>query len=344
MTRSVFKDEIYFKNYIELIESIVSKAEGLIKSNIKNAIYLKRTNGDYLHYILIASYSWNKPIKELDNLYSILVDYICANWGQNLLIKVGRDQKILNELLPDIHYSILDILSIGVLLGNKSTQFKKIRNWLNELNIENKVFDTLIKYELKDHKISQNSKGPKYLEKFEAIVSPSNIEKSKLINYHKTWYGSLHQKHYGWKDNHLIRNDLFRGYWNFPIAAISKIHELDVSELYENIFFPTDLFIKNDTLFQYELTSELEFIIELDKVINTCKLYHIISSKLRSVRNSIFKEKKLKMDDLENELLKFKELVYKKFPSYRVLPWKKAKLNNLDRMLTIIKTTALSTK
>lgn len=306
MKRSIFKDISYFKSYIKELKTILSENNGIDYLDEMKTKRMKVRNSLYSEQILIASYSLGLPLTEIEKLYKETVISITSGWTEDIVkFKMGKEQRILDQLYVYHHYSILRLLAIGILLNVEIDLIKEVKSFLTKMNIRNKLFDKLISFRIPNHKITSNSYCPTAFNKIEKIAFEDPIDEKKLIKLQKNWYPSLNKNYFLWKDNHLNKGNSFFGYWNFELAAIAKINSLEVRDLHDNIFFPTDMFLGNDIVHEYITPKRFELLLSIDKLISKMGGVRRSTNDILSIRKDLLKGKKVNFDLMENKVIEF---------------------------------------
>lgn len=300
--RAVFRNEKYFKDYINVLQSILEKNKNSILNDETKNKRMKVRNCLYKEQILIASYSLGTSINEIQNLYSDTVSAICENWDTEI-VKFRMGSEILDQLYVYHHDSILRLISIGVLI-DAIDELRELKNKLASLKITNRLFDKMISYHIPNHGITSetNSYCPTAFNKIEKLAFNETINEKSLVNFQKNWYSTLNKNYFQWKDTHLNRGNAYFGYWSFAVAAIAKINSIKSDKLFENIFFPTDMYMNTNSNYQYQLSGELKLLIRIDELI--CKMGGVRRStnEILSLRKEILKMKKPKLENIESKV------------------------------------------
>lgn len=313
MTRSIFKNEGYFKNFIDEFESILSKDKPELDEKKKQRRNLRIS---HMHeQIFIASYSLGLSKEELFLEYKKAVKSICESWTRELVnFKMGKEQKIFDQLYVYHHDSILRLLSIGILL-NSVEQIRDIKSLLVELRIRNRLFDMLIKSVVPTHELTPETESysPTAFNKIEKIVFENPIDEKKLIKYQRTWYSTLNNNYFQWKDSHLNKGYGFSGYWNFEAAALAKISGSNVAKIYDDVFFPTDLFLDSEQITEYPLPKGFRLLFAIDSLISELGGVRRSTKEILAARKSILQYKKLNVDSLREETSKYVDWIRKQY-------------------------------
>lgn len=295
MKRSIFKSKEYFDNYIINLQSSYDKMFQKIKNEeIKNSKlnWAKNNQLQMLYRLLVVKYSRGEKIKNLIPIYDQIVNGITnEKWDENYVkFTYTKHKKIIktNQLSLNFHPLLINILCIGVLIDTQKLNFEKIKNFLNSFNIEHKLFDILLNYKIPNHFIRESRYKLIQYKKLNELINKNNMQPKDIINYHTKWYQSLSSTFFNWKDS-TIKGNLFYGYWCFESAALSKIHNLDISCLYQNIYFPTDLFKNDGSNFKYDVSLENVLLINIDKTMNDVGEFW----KIRNSSNEILKSRRI---------------------------------------------------
>lgn len=308
MTRSIFKGETYFKNFIDELESIVNKEKPELDEQRQQR---KVRVSHMLEQILIASYSLGQSIEELKIRYKRAVDSVCESWTRDIVnFKIGREQKIFDQLYVYHHDSVLRLLSIGVLLDSK-VEIEAIKTLLGELKVKNRLFDMLIESMVPTHELIPISESycPKAFNKIEKIAFENPIDEKKLTKHQKTWYSTLNKNYFQWKDTHLNKGLGFCGYWNFELAALAKISNANTSKILDDVFFPTDLYHKSDQIHDYPIPKGFKLLLAIDSLIAEIGGVRRSTNEILAVRKAILQYKKLNLENLNQDINEFKNRV-----------------------------------
>lgn len=331
MARSIFKDEEYFSNYIKELKSILNKDITEYNLDQKNLDERKVRESKMYERIFIASYSYGNTIEELRPLYQKAVNSVCNSWTREIVnFKMGREQKIFDQLYVYHHASVFRLLSIGVLLESKA-EIEAIKTLLGELKVKNRLFDMLIQSIAPTHELTSiaESYSPTAFNKIEKIAFESPIDEKKLIKNHRTWYSTLNKNYFQWKDSHLNKGFGFYGYWNFEVAALAKISGANVSKLFDDVFFPTDLYLESDQIHDYPIPKGFKLLFAIDSLIAELGGVRRSTNEILAVRKGILQYKKLNPDELKQEIDKFKNWVKTRY-AHEIA---REKLDNLIRQM-----------
>lgn len=294
MTRSIFREKEYFDEYISSRIKSYNKQEIKINNGEltgSKLAYAKRHQLYNLYHKLVAKYSNGDKIDGLLPIFSKIVFGLTSEeWEDNFVkFTYPKHKRIIvtNQPNLDFHNLLLNILSIGVLINGEKKDFKLLQEFLESYSIQYKLFDIFLNFKIKEHQIRESNYSLKQYKKLEELIEPINIEKKKLIAYHEKWFQSLSPTYFYILST--TKNGMFDGYWCFESAALAKINSLDVKELYNNVYFPTDLFVNDGTFFQYEISLEFKLLNNIDKTIRDVEKYWGI----RNPSNEILKSRRI---------------------------------------------------
>ena len=313
--RSIFKDTAYFTAFIKELQSILDDNASKPKLDDLKFKRMMVRNSLYREQILIASYSMGVPLKELKILYTDVVKSICSSWTEEIVkFKIGKEQRILDQLYVHYHDSMLRMLSIGVLFEAKEP-IESLKQCLDRLKIRNRLFDQFIATLISEHQITTASDSycPVAFNKLEKIAFDVPVEEKKLIYYQKNWYSTLNKNYFSWKDTHLNSGSGFYGYWNFALAAVAKINSFKVEKLYNNPFFPTDLFLKSETLHKYLITPELQLLLSIDELIAKLGGARRATKEILELRKEVLRTKKIKSELVQSKVSAYTSWVKSKY-------------------------------
>lgn len=219
--KNLINDKEYFiqkrNAEIKRIEKFERTLNELEQSNV-NGIRVGKIHlaNLYLNCVKL-SYSIDRSFENLLSYYINFLEYykdVC-NSGDSL-------------------YDIIDIISIGVLLKEKSTQFI---GYLKEIVMKFGSDDGMIVF-LMDYLENKNSiENESVFDYFNDLMKCESKEKI-LIEELEVWYNK-HSDAY-WYNSHKSNNNSYCGYWCFEIAAIAKIFGVNDELLSESPYFPSN--------------------------------------------------------------------------------------------------------
>lgn len=301
MTRSIFKDKKYFDSYILSLEESESKANEAILIGDISSEKVERANLRKYHnqiQILVAKYSRGDNLSELKEFYPKIIKSIESSWSEKTVkFKMGKEQKIFDQLFLDHHSGLLRVLSIGVLLNIDNEYFQSILSVLKGLRINNRLFDLLIQSKIPEHQIADNSYCPTAFNKLEKLVFETELNDKTAYKHQSSWYNGLNDKYFIWKDGHI--SGWFFGYWNFELAAVLKIKNIDAKKCYSDIYFPTDMYLNNNEVYKYEIPDGYKLLFAIDKLIALCGGKRRSTNQILNGRKIILGRKKKSYPELE---------------------------------------------
>jgi len=313
--RSIFKNKTHFDLYIESQLEIKAKFDKELQSgeiSIDNANWATSIHISGLIRLLISKYSRGDTLGEIEVIYLNIISLIDKYWVREIVnFKMGRDQKIFNQLSLRFHSEMLQILSIGVLLDVEKKYFESFIKKLQELKVSNRLFDFLIQYKITEHKITEDSYCPTAFNKLEKFVFELDIDDKKAFKYLNSWYNGLNQNYFVWKDNHITKG--FFGYWNFELASILKVKNIEATKCYTNIYFPTDLYKRTNNITSYEIPSGYKLLFAIDELISLCGGKRRSSNQILNGRKIILGRKKKSYPDLQQIINEYISKVKEKY-------------------------------
>ncbi|MBD0823319.1 PoNe immunity protein domain-containing protein [Aestuariibaculum marinum] len=270
MTRSVFREKEYFDEYISAKIRTFEKQqlkiqEGELSGN--KLAYAKKDQLYNLYHQLVAKYSRGDKIIELKPIFEKIVDGLTGEkWEENFVkFTYPKHKKVIvtNQLSLDFHNLMLNILSIGVLINGDIIYFTSLSKFLEFYNIEYKLFDIFLNFKIKNHSIKESKYSLKQYKKLEDLINSKKITTDNLSTYHNKWFQSLSPSYFNIMST--TKNGMFDGYWCFESAALARINLLNIEQLFDNVYFPTDLFNNDETFFKYQISLEIKLLNSIDK-------------------------------------------------------------------------------
>ena len=135
----------------------------------------------------------------------------------------------------DSLYGVIDYLSIGVLFHRSKQEFLSALEIMAEkFNSQDGLICCLIQY-LQDKPLEIRQSKLSYFND----LAESDDKRAVLSSELSHWY--QHHKSASWYDSHKSKNNTYRGYWCFEIAALSKIFGIDDKDFALNPYYPYDL-------------------------------------------------------------------------------------------------------
>lgn len=135
----------------------------------------------------------------------------------------------------DSLYDIIDFLSIGVLFQKRKLEFlSALETIVEKTNSQDGLICCLLQFlqgkplEFQPSKLNYFNQLTKSDDKTGILA----LELSQWYQHHKSAY---------WYNSHNSKNNTYRGYWCFEIAALSRIFEIDDEQFASNPYYPYDL-------------------------------------------------------------------------------------------------------
>ena len=135
----------------------------------------------------------------------------------------------------DSLYDIIDFLSIGVLFKKREPEFlSALETIVEKTNSRDGLICCLLQFLQSKPLEFQQSK----LNYFNQLIKSD--DKAGILSLELSqWY--QHYKSAHWYNSHNSKNNTYRGYWCFEIAALSKIFEIDDGQFASDPYYPYDL-------------------------------------------------------------------------------------------------------
>lgn len=216
--RDTRKDSVYFDNYLDYQYSRIKK----------KTAKLKESDEEKKQRILVSLTGY-----EIDLLKA---EFSAGASKNDIKALLSKAIKIASEYKNITHDDLLTLLSLAVMVNDKSEAIKLVKN-----NIDIIEKDRLLKY------IANNVQGKKATwdnktqlrEEFSALdgVFEASDKEAALLEYLDSWYKN--HSGYAWYNSHKSSSDTYCGYWSFEAAAIATILKLNESKLKESIYYPS---------------------------------------------------------------------------------------------------------
>lgn len=216
--RDTRKDSVYFEKYLDYQYSRIEK----------KTAKLKDSDDEKKQRILVSLTGY-----EIDLLKA---EFSAGASKDNIKVLLNRAIKIAIDYKNITHDDLLLLLSLSVMVGDKSEATKLVKN-----NAEMIEKDRLLKFianYIQGKKATWDSKVQlgNVFSALDNVFSTSDKE-SALCDYLVGWYEN--HSGYAWYDSHKSSSDTYCGYWSFEGAAIAIILELNESELKESCYYPS---------------------------------------------------------------------------------------------------------
>lgn len=216
--RDTRKDSVYFDKYLDYQYSRIEK----------KTAKLKESDEEKKQRILVSLTGY-----EIDLLKA---EFSAGASKNDIKVLLNRAIKIASEYKNITHDDLLTLLSLAVMVNDKSEAIKLVKN-----NIDLIEKDRLLKY------IANNIQGKKALwdnkaqlgREFSTLddVFEASDKEAALLKYLDSWYKN--HSEYAWYDSHKGSLDTYCGYWSFEAAAIATVLKLKESKLKESIYYPS---------------------------------------------------------------------------------------------------------
>jgi len=228
----------HFNNYIERQPKRIMRFEEKIKDGKvaqDNLVSVYRKQFMIAFNTLAAMYSRGDEISSIQSQFPALIVAMKKGWKDDKEIPADKYQF-------DDYVLMLHMLSLGVLLDTTADEFEDIVKVLDKSERK----DALLEF-LMSHKSQNRDSVTKimYENPYKALFEITQNANKNEVAYDlkafldKKWYSGMRNVY--WYDNHKSRHDTFFGYWSFEVAAIAKIMDLNINQLKNNPYFPTDM-------------------------------------------------------------------------------------------------------
>ena len=245
------KDLTHYEQIIQSLKDSIERTSTWIKEGktpIERIPIVQDGNIWNYQKTFSAKYSAGYPITDMIPEYIQaleLMPEVWANGAKKFRMDTKEGLQIYDTYYMDANDSILAMLGLGYLLNIASSDFQHIVDIIDRDNIQNLVYETIIKAKIPSRKIfekeSYSIPNPLYASLRKAILEIDKEVAEKLIKHYleKEWY-QLH-KDAGWYNSHKGDGKGYSGYWSFETAAVVKIKGLDDSTFRDNEYYPKDL-------------------------------------------------------------------------------------------------------
>lgn len=215
--RDTRKDKKYFEEYIDYQ---YSRIEGKIAK-------LEEADEEKKQRILVSLTGF-----ELDLLKA---EFSMGAAKEKIRAILNRTAKIVSEYKNIVYEDLLNVLSLAVIVNEKSEAVKLIKN--NKDRIENDRLLNFLSMHIQGKKVKWNKKL-QIPDEYSGLnkVFEAEDKEAGLLQYLNEWYEN--HSEYGWYNSHLGGSDTYCGYWSFESAAIAVIMGLDESRLKDSVYYP----------------------------------------------------------------------------------------------------------
>ncbi len=221
--RDKIKGKTYFQNYILEEEEGINYyrnrlEEGTIKEEriepVKKEIYRLKCN------ILVAKYSVGESIDTLKKMYIELLREASNFWNQ------------------DTYDFNANFIGLAVLFNCEELIPNEIKEFLTEKSETDWVFAALSE---EKGELPSNDVPLLFQSEFEGLkIAIANKDTGAVAKYiKKDWY-ELH-KDCGWYNSHKSKQNVYKGYWCFEVAALVKKYGIDDESFKDYDYYPYDL-------------------------------------------------------------------------------------------------------
>jgi len=254
--RDKIKDISYFNERVDALGNSIDRRINKLENNLikeERISIVKLSMSTTYRNLIIAKYSRGDNMKSNDiiDLYTQSVSLMYENWTEGsgkFVYSKGNTTTILEQYTFSNYLGILEVISLGILLGISDTIFNKLIIYVERDRVKDFLLDFLFCYKDKGKTpiIEESYQvffhiNERYGRLKNIIQEPNSKIAEKELKYflEKEWYASFKGTPiYGLHKN---VHDLYVGYWCFVAAAIVKIKGLDDSTFRDNKYYPKDL-------------------------------------------------------------------------------------------------------
>lgn len=220
--RDTIKTEDYFLERIMSDTSRIQKFETILSNtepSNERGIRLGKLQLSNLYWgCSKAAYSMGADLAEMYSYYLQAINYykdVCSP--------------------ADSLYDVIDFLSVGVLFQKSKNEFlPALETIVEKINSQDGLVCCLLQYLQNKPLVFQQSQ----LNYFNRLAQSD--DKAKILSSELgQWY--QHHKSAYWYNSDKSKNNTYRGYWCYEIAALSKIFEIDDEQFASHPYYPYDL-------------------------------------------------------------------------------------------------------
>jgi Domain of unknown function (DUF1911)/Domain of unknown function (DUF1910) len=256
--RQRFLTEKYFKlNAHELVRGIPLQVEGIKRTHAEGSIDSAGEAGIFKDKLKLVRlhYTAGEPIESLKPLFADAMHWF-AEWHRadetytlHRMAVTGKDLRLdLTPLMFEdlFHFQLaLDVVSLGVLLG-EGDAVREAAAWMqSERESGDLLFETLIKPAVSDTiDVEEFFHVEPYDPLLDAVYTADTPEEASdfVKKYLDGWYKAFDGV--PWHNGHLVVTDdysNYEGYWAFEAAAVCVIHGIDDGSFRDHLVYPKDL-------------------------------------------------------------------------------------------------------
>jgi len=247
--RDIFKNSNYFNIFIqENYKSIDYLSNELRIGNVKKdriAWVIQRKFSCYVQ-IIYAKYSMGEPIGDLAQDYQKALDFMYQSW-MVLEQKAYKKGILYNHYYNGEYQDMLIMLSLGIMLHQPKETFITLAEIIDKDEVKDMLFEFILSSQIERTPLMEESYSviqyiPKdYKSLREAAQEKDKTKAAKLVDkyFTKDWIKQVKKESGSFNPSTDIG---YCGYWNFYVAAISYLLDIDVSNFEDNQYFPKDMY------------------------------------------------------------------------------------------------------
>ena len=243
----LFSEEQYLKQlaeYSKRCKQLENSITEIINAEKEHIQLYSAPNSQVIHNKTITLF--NCKLKSFVTKYSIGEEIATLKCDYNDLVETLAN----HWTITGKYVQMLWMLSIGIMLDTDEYNIRILSNMINSENVNDALYDILIKYRLADwKKCSDTVLFPVPYQNVLSIIFENNQGKELLIQrlkkyLKKEWYRG--HSDCSWHDDHKC-GIVHDGYWSFESGALVKVLGLDDSSLKGLSYYPYDMVHWNDT-------------------------------------------------------------------------------------------------
>ena len=247
--RVQFKSREYFKEFVrDRYEAIESQNRVLSLGEVREDRIPWVIQGEFrfCRQIIWAKYSMGESIENLVEDYQQALGYMYQSW-MALSRKAYKNGVYFNHYFGGYYDEMLEILSLGVLLHQSKETFITLAKIIDKDEVKDMLYEFILDTQIKRSPLVEESytilqNMPREFKNLRMAVQEENkVKTAKLIDkyFTKDWIKRVYKE----GGNFDISTDTgYCGYWNFYVAAISYLLDIDVSSFENNEYFPRDMY------------------------------------------------------------------------------------------------------
>jgi len=247
--RDKFKTKEYFREYLELDYRLREKRFNKIRNNEIAQERISIVTGDEClrsRRIIRAKYSMGESVENLVEDYLQALNFMHESW-MILKLKAYKKGMYYNHYFNSNYVDMLDMLSLGIMLHQPKETFINLAKIIDKDEVKDMLFEFILSSQIERPPLVEESYSviqyiPNDFKSLrEAVREEDKTKAAKLVDkyFTKDWIKQVNKRSGGFKPD---TDTGYCGYWNFYVAAISYLLDIDVSSFENNEYFPKDMY------------------------------------------------------------------------------------------------------